>query len=65
LEAFASFYGADFYGLPRNAGTLTLVRQPAGPAPAIRAQEQEFVPLAADCRWSLEQTGAAASAPEH
>jgi dihydroorotase len=24
LEGFASFYGADFYGLPRNAGTLTL-----------------------------------------
>jgi dihydroorotase len=21
LEAFASFHGADFYGLPRNAGT--------------------------------------------
>jgi dihydroorotase len=26
LEAFASFHGADFYGLPRNAGTITLVR---------------------------------------
>jgi dihydroorotase len=24
LEGFASFYGADFYGLPRNSGTLTL-----------------------------------------
>jgi dihydroorotase len=28
LEGFASFHGADFYGLPRNAGTVTLVRQP-------------------------------------
>jgi len=27
LEGFASFFGADFYGLPRNAGTLTLRRQ--------------------------------------
>jgi dihydroorotase len=27
LEAFASFHGADFYGLPRNAGTVTLVRE--------------------------------------
>ncbi|HSO45369.1 MAG TPA: dihydroorotase, partial [Rhodoferax sp.] len=27
LEAFASFFGADFYGLPRNAGTLTLERE--------------------------------------
>ena len=24
LEAFASFHGADFYGLPRNSGTVTL-----------------------------------------
>ena len=28
LEAFASFSGADFYGLPRNAGTVTLKREP-------------------------------------
>ncbi|MDR0478916.1 MAG: dihydroorotase [Burkholderiaceae bacterium] len=27
LEAFASFHGADFYGLPRNTGTITLERQ--------------------------------------
>lgn len=27
LEAFASHYGADFYGLPRNSGTVTLVKQ--------------------------------------
>ena len=27
LEAFASFYGPDFYGLPHNVGTLTLQRQ--------------------------------------
>jgi dihydroorotase len=27
LESFASFHGADFYGLPRNTGTLTLGRQ--------------------------------------
>ncbi|MBP8080710.1 MAG: dihydroorotase [Arenimonas sp.] len=27
LEAFASFHGADFYGLPRNSGTITLVRE--------------------------------------
>lgn len=26
LEAFASFYGADFYRLPRNSGTVTLER---------------------------------------
>jgi dihydroorotase len=27
LEGFASFHGADFYALPRNSGTVTLVRQ--------------------------------------
>ena len=33
LEAFASFHGADWYGLPRNAGTVTLVKD-AWPVPA-------------------------------
>ena len=28
LEGFASFHGADFYGLPRNRGRVTLQRQP-------------------------------------
>ena len=27
LEGFASHYGADFYGLPRNSGTITLTRE--------------------------------------
>ncbi len=27
LEGFASFFGADFYGLPRNRGTITLQRE--------------------------------------
>jgi dihydroorotase len=27
LEAFASHHGPDFYGLPRNTGTVTLTRQ--------------------------------------
>jgi dihydroorotase len=27
LEGFASFHGADFYGVPRNTGTLTLRRE--------------------------------------
>ncbi len=27
LEGFASFWGADFYGLPRNKGTLTLEKR--------------------------------------
>jgi dihydroorotase len=27
LEGFASYYGPDFYGLPRNTGTITLVKE--------------------------------------
>jgi dihydroorotase len=27
LEAFASFHGPAFYGLPRNTGTVTLQRE--------------------------------------
>lgn len=27
LEGFASFYGADFYGLPRNSDRITLIKQ--------------------------------------
>jgi dihydroorotase len=27
FEAFASFNGADFYGLPRNTGTITMTKQ--------------------------------------
>ncbi|MDO9217406.1 MAG: dihydroorotase, partial [Lacisediminimonas sp.] len=27
LEGFASFHGADFYGLPRNTGSITLRRE--------------------------------------
>lgn len=27
LEGFSSFHGADFYGLPRNSGTITLRRE--------------------------------------
>jgi len=28
LEAFASHFGADFYGLPRHADTITLIKEP-------------------------------------
>ena len=27
LEGFASHYGADFYGLPRNSDTITLIKE--------------------------------------
>ena len=54
LEAFASFNGADFYGLPRNTGTLTLARE-EWPIPASFPYlgGDALVPLAAGelLRW--------------
>ncbi len=32
LEGFASFNGPDFYGLPRNTSTVTLVKRNLDPA---------------------------------
>ncbi|MGM0535712.1 MAG: dihydroorotase [Pseudomonadota bacterium] len=48
LEGFASHFGADFYGLPRNTDTVTLVREPWRlPAALPYAEGQTIVPLAA------------------
>ena len=45
LEAFASFNGADFYGLPRNAGTVTLVKESWTPPVSFAFGEAELKPL--------------------
>jgi dihydroorotase len=53
LEAFASFHGADFYGLPRNTATVTLKRE-AWVVPATYPfGEHAVVPLCAGetMRW--------------
>ena len=55
LEAFASFHGPDFYGLPRNTDQVTLVREstpvsadhPSGVVP-LRAGETLAWRLLAD-----------------
>jgi dihydroorotase len=46
LEAFASFYGADFYGLPRNTGTITLQRESWTPPVSFAFGQAELKPLA-------------------
>lgn len=55
LEAFASFHGADFYGLPRNTGTLTLERQDWTLPASLPFGTDEVVPLHAGetCSWQL------------
>jgi dihydroorotase len=47
LEGFASHYGADFYGLPRNRDSLTLVRQEYVVPDEIPYGAATLVPLAA------------------
>ena len=47
LEGFASHFGADFYGLPRNAGTLTLRRESWTPPERFAFGDAELKPLAA------------------
>lgn len=45
LEAFASFNGADFYGLPRNQGTVTLSREAWTPPTSFAFGDAELKPL--------------------
>ena len=47
LEAFASFNGADFYGLPRNTSTVTLRRESWTPPESFAFGEAELKPLRA------------------
>jgi dihydroorotase len=45
LEGFASFHGADFYGLPRNTGKLTLKKEPWQLPEKVPFGETELKPL--------------------
>lgn len=55
LEAFASFNGPDFYGLPRNSGTVTLVREPWQVPDQVAVGQQALVPFYAGqtLNWKL------------
>ena len=57
LEGFASFHGPDFYGLPRNTSTVTLVKQTWTPPESFAFGEgAELKPLAAGeaLGWKLQ-----------
>ena len=45
LEGFASEFGARFYGLPLNEGTITLERKAFTPPQRLRAGSEELVPF--------------------
>lgn len=55
LEAFASFNGADFYRLPRNTDTLTLVRTDWVIPDFYSIGDDQLVPLkaGAELRWKV------------
>lgn len=55
LEAFASFNGADFYGLPRNTGKVTLRREAWTPPASYAFGAGRLVPLGAGepLRWRM------------
>ncbi len=55
LEAFASFHGADFYGLPRNTQTITLRKEKWQVPASVGFGEHRLVPLRAGemMKWKM------------
>ncbi len=55
LEGFASCHGADFYGLPRNTGTITLRREAWTIPDSFAFGEARLKPLCADetLQWRM------------
>jgi dihydroorotase len=55
LEGFASFFGADYYGLQRNQETITLLKEDWQVPESIDFAEYQLVPLRAGekLKWKL------------
>ena len=55
LEGFASFHGPDFYGLPRNSGSVTLKRQTWTVPESLAFGEASLKPLRGgeELQWQL------------
>ena len=55
LEAFASFHGPDFYGLPRNTDQITLIRDSWQAPEQLPFGDQLVIPLRAgeNLHWRL------------
>lgn len=58
LEAFASFHGADFYGLPRNQERIALVKMPWRAPSSIPFEDDFVIPFRADedIPWQLAES---------
>ena len=57
LEGFASLHGADFYGLPRNTGTVTLRRESWTVPESVPFGEARLMPLARGRNLALAAGG--------
>ncbi|MBL4607382.1 MAG: dihydroorotase [Pseudomonadales bacterium] len=57
LEGFASFFGPDFYGLPRNTQTLTLIRQVWTVPATYNMGDSTLIPLRAneELAWQIKR----------
>ncbi len=57
LEAFASFHGADFYGLPRNSRRVQLIKEPWTAPASYPFGDDVVVPLKAgeEIKWRVER----------
>ncbi len=57
LQGFASFYGADFYGLPRNKETITLLKESWQVPDNLPFDNDVLVPLRAgqSLAWKLQK----------
>ncbi len=58
LEAFAGHFGADFYGLPRNTGKITLQQQPWEVPASVPFGADTLVPMRAGgtVQWRIAGT---------
>ncbi len=56
LEGFASHYGADFYGLPRNTRKITLVKESWRVADYLSFADQTLIPMRAgeNIHWQVK-----------
>ena len=57
LEAFASFNGPAFYGLPRNTGTVTLRKQAWTPPESVPFGDAQLKPLRGGETLAWQQVG--------
>ena len=56
VEAFTSFFGADFYGLNRNLEKITLVKKETHIPEMLPFGDDKLVPLRAGdtCSWQVK-----------